>query len=1053
MLFLPGDHVLDKNITVVNVVRLTMCGESSSGNRATIVCNGSVGLCFTSMVDLKIDSLAFTSCSRKYPTFFSGLFLQSTHYTELVNCSFHDNLGTALAVNNTNITLAGNTEFTHNKATSNWCLGGGIIAGNSNLTFTGNTSFLENNAKFELPSITCEGSGGAIYASPNTVLSFNGTNNFINNSAGIEGGAIYTEINTVLSFNGISNFINNSADYNGGAVYIKENVVLSFNGISNFINNSADNSGGAISVNTNSNLTLNGLVKFVNNVCSGKLYTNGGSVGGGVYMGLKCTFIILPNTTVYWENNHANVGGAIYVRDASPISECALISTLVPKEECFFQLPYQNLSNRIDVQLVFKNNSADVAGSVLYGGAIDHCKLTGLDSYNSGEVFDMIVHNNDTDYNTTSNISSDPLQIFPCEHNHPDSTHAWYVVPRTVYPGETFQVSVVAIGQRNGTVPSTVISSIVRKDSDTNLLDSHYQLQQANNTCTTLSYAVASLSQIVSLELHAERNPCDGELQITVYLNQTCPPGFSISNSAKSCVCEPRLAQYTKNCTITNGVGQITRDSGQQFWAGYDNQFHGLILHPRCPFDYCINHTVVFPLNNTDMQCAYNRSRLLCGACKKGYSLMLGTSHCRQCTNSHLVLLIAFALMGIGLVFLLFVCKLTVATGTLSGLVFYANIVGVNRTTFLPVESININSVLSVFIAWLNLDFGIETCFYNGMDAYSKTWLQFVFPIYIWVLVGLIIRFSHFSHRFAKLLGNNPVSVLATLILLSYTKILRTLIAAIQITYLKYPTYNRMVWLYDANIDYLSSKHIPLLVAAVLVFFVLFLPYTLLLLFGQWLQAISHLRLFSWVKNARLKPFMDSYHAPYKAKHRYWYGLLLVLRFTLLLVFAFNFQEDPKTNLLAILIEVGNFFLWLWITGGVYTNKYVNILEGSFVLNLIILTTVTYCVKLFRGNQLIVEYTWIASVSVAFATFIGILVFQLANVTGITRCLKGKCPALKLAIRNQEVEPSDIDSLPDRLINPGQYEQPFHTHATAGPTEGANEARLITPVYTYGSID
>jgi len=49
--------------------------------------------------------------------------------------------------------------------------------------------------------------------------------------------------------------------------------------------------------------------------------------------------------------------------------------------------------------------------------------------------------------------------------------------------------------------------------------------------------------------------------------------------------------------------------------------------------------------------------------------------------------------------------KLTVATGTLSGLeVFYANIVGVNHTIFIPVESTNI---LSVFIAWLNLDFGV----------------------------------------------------------------------------------------------------------------------------------------------------------------------------------------------------------------------------------------------------------------------------------------------------------------------------------------------------------
>ena len=102
-----------------------------------------------------------------------------------------------------------------------------------------------------------------------------------------------------------------------------------------------------------------------------------------------------------------------------------------------------------------------------------------------------------------------------------------------------------------------------------------------------------------------------------------------------------------------------------------------------------------------------------------------------KCTNNYLVLLIPFALMGVALVFLLLVCRLTVATGTLSGLVFYANIVQANGTIFLSVES---TDTLSVFIAWISLDFGIETCFYNGLDAYSKTWLQFVFPVYIYLL-------------------------------------------------------------------------------------------------------------------------------------------------------------------------------------------------------------------------------------------------------------------------------------------------------------------------------
>ena len=91
---------------------------------------------------------------------------------------------------------------------------------------------------------------------------------------------------------------------------------------------------------------------------------------------------------------------------------------------------------------------------VLYGGAINNCKLTGLQSCSSGEVFDMLVHNNDTDYNTTSTISSDPFHICLCKNNLPDCSETRYG-PITAYPSETFQVPVVAVRQK-GTVPSTV---------------------------------------------------------------------------------------------------------------------------------------------------------------------------------------------------------------------------------------------------------------------------------------------------------------------------------------------------------------------------------------------------------------------------------------------------------------------------------------------------------------------------------------------------------------------------------------------------------------------
>ena len=836
----------------------------------------------------------------------------------------------------------------------------------------------------------------------------------------------------LLQFIGISDFITNKAP-SGGAISTRDYVIITFTGTISFISNSAMQ-GGAISANRNSKLTFDGNISYTNNGHDNINADNGASHGGAIYLALNSTFSLLPHTTVWWENNHATSGGAIYVSDINPLIYCIpiakFIAAYLPREECFIQLPGQSLFNGIYVDLLFKNNSADVAGSVLYGGAIDNCKihLSGLEPYfSSGDVFDLLFqYEAETDYSTTSRISSDPIHLCVCKNNLPDCKGSrYYNIPYPVYPGELFQLSVptVTVGQRSGTVFSTVRSTTGSIDSHpVNLLD--HQYLQYTNTCTKLYYTVFTLSQKVFIKLHPEGSPCSkydyGPLYFSLTINQTCPPGFEISMSARSCVCEPRLAKYTNQCNITNGVGRITRESGTHFWAGYDNSSHKLILHPYCPFDYCVNAPKVFPLNNTDIQCTYNRSGFLCGHCKEGYSLVLGSNQCRRCTNSHLVLLIPFAVMGIVLVFSLFVCKLTVATGTLNGLVLYANIVEVNRTIFLPVES---TDAFSVLIGWLNFDFGIETCFYNGLDAYRKTWLQFVFPVYIWVLVGLMILVSHFSQRFASLLGNNPVSVLATLILLSYTKILRTLIIVVYITYLEYPGNYRKVWLYDANIDYLVGKHIPLFLVSVAVFLFLFLPYTLLLLFGQWLQAISHLKLFSWVNSARLKPFMDSYHAPYKQKHRYWPGLLLVLRFVLLLVFAFNHQRNFSINLLAIAAGAGMLQLWAWISGGVYKNWCLDALEGSFMLNLIILAAATYHVKVSKGNQLAVGYI---SVSITLGTLIVILFYHIFQQVRHTKLWK-KVPKLNMKFKKLNTKQGENNPIndPAESVNLDQLREPW----------------------------
>ena len=226
-----------------------------------------------------------------------------------------------------------------------------------------------------------------------------------------------------------------------------------------------------------------------------------------------------------------------------------------------------------------------------------------------------------------------------------------------------------------------------------------------------------------------------------------------------------------------------------------------MIGYKTCPSYYCKTGEVTLSLENPDTQCDLNRSGLLCGECATNHSLMLGSSRCHICPNTYLALLLPFAAAGIALVVFLSILRLTVATGMINSVILYANFVQINRSIFLPTDSTR--NILTVFIAWMNLDLGFETCFYDGMTAYAQTLLQFAFPLYVWMLMGLIIVTCRYSVTLSKLIGHNPIAVLATLLLMSYNKVLKIMIDVYSFAPLDYPQHNmRLVWFKDANVTF-----------------------------------------------------------------------------------------------------------------------------------------------------------------------------------------------------------------------------------------------------------
>ena len=374
--------------------------------------------------------------------------------------------------------------------------------------------------------------------------------------------------------------------------------------------------------------------------------------------------------------------------------------------------------------------------------------------------------------------------------------------------------------------------------------------------------------------------------------------------------------------------------TGINSWITYINgtDQHEYVIYPHCPFDYChpqdVNISINFNIpNGADSQCAHNRMGVLCGACKDDLSLSLASSRCVPC-HAHwpavfVAILLAAAIAGILLVTALLALNMTVSVGLINGIIFYANIVSVGSAVFFPSSE---PSFPSVFVAWVNLDIGIDVCFIDGLDAYSKTWLELAFPLYIISLVFIVFVVSEYSPRFAALIGKrDPVLTLATLILLSYAKLLSITITALSAAVLDYPGgEQKTVWLPDGNVKFFQGKHIPLFLVALLIVIV-GLPYTILLFLWQWIVRAPSWKVFKWTRNTKLNAFIASHHVPLNSKYRYWTGLLLVVRVVLYVTASATVSSNPQSLVLMINIFIGGLFLVKSIFSlKVYKNSLVN---------------------------------------------------------------------------------------------------------------------------------
>ncbi len=817
-------------------------------------------------------------------------------------------------------------KFVNNSA--QYC-GGGLLAFSSivqvnskrlvSINFTKNRAFhggalgvLQSNLSFSGDLTMYKNVGSGIGATGPSTISLTGNTVFEENWAGPEnGGAIKMSMKTDLLISGILLFRNNTTEGNGGAIFaFNSNIIIS--NISTFISNRASN-------------------------------------GGAMYFEYGATMSLKQNTTLNTSYNHASkYGGAIYHKDIVGSPQCQFAYSEWTRNEdvsnlpsCFLLLLQLSMSHA-PYLISSHEDSSGIDGSFIYGGLTDKCQLTANDDYgyHPTVLYPILLRlkvlkitSNST--TTAKNITSEVYELCFCENSQKYNCTKSRSI-RT-YRGQKFTMTLLALVQGNTTATSL---QLVRAKLSGTARIRPLQIQQIlGRNCADISYNIYSREEREQLVMYLADGPCHDSGVSKAVINVTllpCPNGFTLTHD--QCTCEERLLVYKADCIIDDDGGiYIAKKAGSKFWvnASYSNgTYQGLILYPTCPLWYCKTVPINISLSLPDVQCDHNRSGVLCGACIANYSLMLGSSKCQACSNIYLILLLPFAASGIILVFVISVFRLTVANGMINSILLYANILQANRSLFFP-SSTNTN-VLTVFIAWMNLDLGFETCFYNGMDAYAQTWLQFAFPLYVWFLISLIILTSRYSIRVTKLIGSDPVAVLATLLLMSYTKILKIIIEVYSSVDLDYPDSKTMtMWLKDSNVPYMQSWHLALTIVTTLVLIFLFLPYTLLLLIGYKLFFLFG-RKYSRCLN-RIKPLLDSYYAPYKMHTRNWTGFLLLVRCSLYMVFSFNSLRGTSRSLLATNIVFALTIACLSVK--VYSNMYTNAIEVIVYSNLIALSS------------------------------------------------------------------------------------------------------------------
>ena len=502
-----------------------------------------------------------------------------------------------------------------------------------------------------------------------------------------------------------------------------------------------------------------------------------------------------------------------------------------------------------------------------------------------------------------------------------------------------------------------------------------------------------------------------------------------------------------------------------------------------------------------------NREGLLCSKCKDGYGIALYsyTLECSKCWGHGYGWVLYYFLEIIPITvmyFLVVMFHIRATSSPLNALVFMSQIIVYTIRLNVPLHMYIENEVtgfpyvalqvLLVLCGIWSLDFFRSVfppfCVSSNIKTVHALALEYLvafYPIFLILITYLSIKlhdnnfrpvvwiwkpfhkhFAHFRRRWDP--RASIINAFTTFLLLSFSKIL---FVSFTLLYTFHTGSNlqvpkKCVLYFDQTVECQTLEYSIFEAVAifVLVTFILF-PTVLLILYPTRLfkRCVSGCGFRRW---HFLHMFVESFQGQYKdgtnGTHdfRMASASFLILRMLVMVAFVNRHYYTWSSSFqIALLASVSCLY---GITRPYKLNHMTNV--DILILFLVEMLSVV------TSNSTPSHFTYLILVS---ALVLGIphmvlllyICCELAKKAGITEYLRRKYKLLKRCVqatrctRYTEVETeSDTSCLPDRLVNPEDYEPVVSTkkHAAAEFTENKvlvdEETQLITPVYTYGSI-